>query len=131
MLGCFSPLNKAYGQQIENLMSDHVAHITKDNFFPAFHTTYNIAMTERNIQAGFQGAALVSFDPESVPMTRAPTPSNSRSTTARDWTSQTPKDLSEAISQSTLIKSRIIGYHDSSPTNIYNAVDQIEKGHSL
>jgi hypothetical protein len=52
-VGCFSPLKKAYGQQIEDLVRDHVAHITKDDLFPAFHTAYTIAMTESNIQGGF------------------------------------------------------------------------------
>jgi hypothetical protein len=111
-------------------MRDHVAHITKDDFFPAFHNAYNIAMTEINIQGGFRGAGLVPFNPENVLSTlnlmmRTLTPSNSRPTTAQDWTSQTPKNPTEATSQSTLIKSRIANHQDSSPTSIYNAVDQI------
>jgi hypothetical protein len=135
-VGCFSPLKKAYGQQIEDLMRDHVAHITKDDFFPAFYTAYNTAMTEDNIRGGFRGAGLVPFNPESVLskldlIIRTPTPSNSRPTTAQDWTSQTPKNPTEATSQSTLIKSRIARHQDSSPTSIYNAVDQIEKGAQL
>jgi hypothetical protein len=64
-------------------------------------------------------------------MIRTPTPSNSRPTTAQDWTSQTPKNSTEATSQSTLIKRRIASHQYSSPTSIYNAVDQIEKGAQL
>ena len=52
-VGCFSPLKKAYGRQIEDMMRAHISHITKDDFFPAFHAAFNIAMTESNIQGGF------------------------------------------------------------------------------
>jgi hypothetical protein len=135
-VGCFSPLKKAYSQQVEDLMRDYVMHITKDDFFPAFHAAYDIAMTESNIQGGFRGAGLVPLDPKRVLskldlMIRTPTPSNSRPTTAQDWTSQTPKNPIEAVSQSTLIKSRIASHQNSSPTSIYQAVDQIEKGAQL
>jgi hypothetical protein len=135
-VGCFSPLKKAYGQQIKDLMRDHVVHITKDDFFPAFHTAYNIAMTESNIQGGFRGAGLVPFNPESVLskldlIIRTPIPSNSRPTTAQDWTSQTPKNSTEATSQSALVKSRIANHQNSSPTSIFNTIDQIKKGAQL
>jgi hypothetical protein len=93
-------------------------------------------MTESNIQGGFRGAGLVRLDPKSVlskldVMVKTPTPYNSRPTAAQDWTSQTPKSLIKAVSQSTLIKSRIASHQNSSLTSIYNAVDQFEKGASL
>jgi hypothetical protein len=52
-VGCFSPLKRAYGRQIEDMMWAHIIHITKDDFFPAFHAAFNIAMTESNILGGF------------------------------------------------------------------------------
>ncbi|KFY73667.1 hypothetical protein V499_06259 [Pseudogymnoascus sp. VKM F-103] len=52
-ISCFGPLKKAYGRQIEDMMRAHISHITKDDFFPAFHAAFNIAMTESNIQGGF------------------------------------------------------------------------------
>ena len=48
-VSCFSPLKKAYGQQIEDMMRAQIVHITKDDFFPAFQAAFNIAMTESNI----------------------------------------------------------------------------------
>src|ERR1700722_654656 len=78
-VGCFSPLKKAYSRQIEDMMRAHIVYITKDDFFPAFHAAFNIAMTESNIRGGFQGARLLPFDPESVISTldlklKTPTP---------------------------------------------------------
>jgi hypothetical protein len=46
---CFSLLKKAYSQQIEDMMQAHITHITKDDFFPAFHIAFFTAMTENNI----------------------------------------------------------------------------------
>jgi hypothetical protein len=37
-VGCFSLLKKAYSRQIEDMMRAHIIHITKDDFFSAFHT---------------------------------------------------------------------------------------------
>jgi hypothetical protein len=48
-VSCFSPLKRAYGQQIEDIMQAHISHITKDDFFPAFHATFNTVMTKSNI----------------------------------------------------------------------------------
>jgi hypothetical protein len=57
-VGCFSPLKKAYSRQIEDIMRSHIIHISKDDFFPAFHAAFNIAMTESNIRGGFEGLDL-------------------------------------------------------------------------
>jgi hypothetical protein len=91
-VGCFSPLKKAYGRQIEDMMQAHIVHITKDDFFPAFYAAFNIAMTESNIRGGFRGAGLLPFNPESVISTldlklKTPTPPNSRPSTAQPWVS--------------------------------------------
>jgi hypothetical protein len=48
------------------MIQAQIVHITKDNFFPTFHATFNITMTESNIRGGFQGARLLPFDPKSV-----------------------------------------------------------------
>jgi DDE superfamily endonuclease len=134
-VGCFSPLKKAYSQQIEDMMRAYIVYITKDDFFPTFYTAFNIAMTESNIRGGFRGARLLPFDPESVISTlnlklKTPTPPTSRLSTAQPWISQTPNNLIEASSQSTFIKNRIAYHQNSSPTSIYDAVDQFAKGTS-
>ena len=82
-VGCFGPLKKAYGRQIEDLMRQQITHIAKEDFIPAFRAAFQVSLTEINIQGGFRGAAIVPFDPERVISTldlklRTPTPSNSR-----------------------------------------------------
>ena len=134
-IGCFSPLKKAYGRQIEDMMRAHITHITKDDFFPAFYNAFSAAMTESNIQGGFKGAGLVPFNPEGVISAldlklKTPTPTNSRPGTAQPWVSQTPKKPTEATSQTAFIKNRIACHQNSSPTSIYEAVDQFAKGTS-
>jgi hypothetical protein len=117
------------------MMLAHIAHITKDDFFPAFRNTFFATMTESNITGGFRGAGLLPFDPESVISAldlklKTPTPVNSRPGTAQPWVSQTPNNPTEATSQTTFIKNRIARHHNSSPTSIYEAVDQFAKGTS-
>jgi hypothetical protein len=134
-VGCFSPLKKAYSRQIENMMQAHITHITKDDFLPAFHVAHFAAMTESNIQGGFRGTGLLPFDPERVISTldlklHTLTPENSRPGTAQPWVSQTPNNPTEALSQTTFIKNRIAQHQNSSPTSIYDAVDQFAKGTS-
>jgi hypothetical protein len=65
-IDCFSPLKRAYGRQIESLIRDHINHITKLEFLPAFRVAYDQSITKENIYASFQGAGLVPYDPEVV-----------------------------------------------------------------
>jgi DDE superfamily endonuclease/Tc5 transposase DNA-binding domain len=134
-VGCFGPLKKAYGRQIEDMMRAHILHITKDDFFPAFHAAFKETITESNVQGGFRGAGLLPLDPEKVISAldlklKTPTPPNSRPSTAQPWVSQTPNNLIEASSQTTFIKTRIARHQNSSPTSIYEAVDHFAKGAS-
>ena len=134
-VGCFSPLKKAYGQQIEHLMRQQCTHITKEDFIPAFRAAFQVSLTESNIKGGFRGAGLVPFDPERVISTldlklRTPTPQNSRPNTAEPWTSQTPSNPTQATSQSSFIKERVARHQGSSPTAILDAIDQFTKGTS-
>src|SRR6478736_5126281 len=39
-VGCFGPLKKAYGREIERLMRCSINHISKTEFFPAFYAAY-------------------------------------------------------------------------------------------
>ncbi|KAL2885580.1 hypothetical protein HOO65_070042 [Ceratocystis lukuohia] len=65
-IGCFGPLKKAYGKEIEHLIRCSIPHVSKTDFFAAFHAAHQATMTERNIKGGFRGAGLVPSDPESV-----------------------------------------------------------------
>jgi len=132
-VGCFGPLKKAYGKQIENLIRSRTTHVSKEDFFPAFFVAHNAAMTESNIQGGFRGAGIVPLDPESViskldVKLKTPTPPASLPDNAHPWVSKTPNNPIEATSQSNYIKYRILQHQNSSPTGINDAVDLFAKG---
>ena len=132
-VGCFNPLKRAYGKELENFIKSHVNHITKTEFLIAFHAAHVAAMTPRNIQGGFKGAGLVPFDPECVISkldvklgTRTPPEATLPATQL--WTSQTPHNATETISQSEFVISRISSHQNSSPTQILSAAKQLADG---
>lgn len=90
-------------------------------------------MTESNIRAGFNAAGLVPLSPDIViskldVKLQTPTPSWPPIRESLPWASRTPNNPIEAISQSEFIKSRIAKHQNSSPTSIYDAIDQFSKG---
>ncbi|KAJ3551518.1 hypothetical protein NPX13_g11344 [Xylaria arbuscula] len=132
-VGCFGPLKAAYSRQIERLMKLHFTHISKVDFFHAFHAAFLASITEANILGGFRGSGLVPLDPEHViskleVVFRTPSPPRSPGLASTFWVSKTPSTALEATSQSEFIKKRISSHQSSSPTSIYQAVDQLTKG---
>ena len=132
-VGCFNPLKRAYGKALEDFIKSHVNHITKTEFLIAFHAAHVAAITPQNIQGGFRGAGLVPSDPECVISkldvklgTR--TPPEATVLPTQSWTSQTPHNATETISQSELVKSRISNHQNSSPTQILSAAKQLADG---
>ena len=131
-IGLFAALKIAYGAEISNLIKMHITHITKDDFFPAFKAAFLKAFTPENVAGGFRGSGLQPFDPEKVLSkldvrlhgpARPATPVGP----ARPWVSQTPSNAKEAISQSELIKTRVIRHQSSSPTTILDSIDKLTK----
>lgn len=132
-VGCFGPLKKAYGKEIEVLMRAGITHITKADFLPAFRAAFKAAMTDKNIQGAFRGAGLIPFDPKSVLSRldirpRTPLAVEEATELPRLWVPKTPNNPTEATSQTDYIKKRISHHQGSSPTSILSAVDQITKG---
>jgi hypothetical protein len=132
-VGCFGPLKRAYGGQVEKRVRAGTTHISKEDFFPAFLAAFQATMTVSNVQAGFRGAGLVPHDPESViarldVKLRTPTPEMRPPTTTQAWVSKTPNNPTEAGSQSEFIKTRVSLHQGSSPTPILEAIDQFTKG---
>jgi hypothetical protein len=122
-----------YGRQIELFIKAHINHITKVEFFLAFHTAYNQSITIENAKAGFCGAGLVPFSPQAViskldVRLRTPTPPRPPSIDANPWISQTPRNPTDALSQTTLVKNRIARHQGSSPTPIFETVAALAKG---
>ena len=131
-VGCFSPLKRAYGTEIEKLMRVYITHISKEDFFPAFVAAFRTAMTESNVRAGFRTTGLVPFDPDYVISQldirlRTPTPAPTLPTI---WEPKTPRNALELQSQSTYLKDRIVRHQNSSPTMILQGLDQAIKGAS-
>jgi hypothetical protein len=65
-VGCFSPLKRAYGDEINSLAQYSTKQIKKEAFLLAFKAAFEKAMTKDNIYAGFRGAGLVPHDLEAV-----------------------------------------------------------------
>jgi hypothetical protein len=129
-VGCFAPLKKAYGCQIENLARNYINHITKLEFLPAFKAAFDDSITKNNICASFRGAGLVPYDPEAVLAkldVKLRTPSPLPQAVA-PWESKTPSNAAELGSQSILIRNRIQRHQDSSPTAILDSLDQLTRG---
>jgi hypothetical protein len=131
-VGCFGPLKKAYGRQIEHLIRCSITYISKTEFFPAFHAAHQAAITESNIKGGFRGAGLAPFDPENViskldVQLRTPTPPVEVTIPSTPWTARTPKTVLEAQSHSKYLQGRIRNHKSSSPESIIEAVKHFEK----
>ncbi|KAF4969921.1 hypothetical protein FSARC_2940 [Fusarium sarcochroum] len=132
-VGCFAVLKMAYGREIEHLIRCSITHITKTEFFPAFHAAFQATFTEYNIRGGFRGAGLEPFDPENViskldVQLRTPTPADEVAEPSTPWISKTPKTALEAESQSEYLMRRIRRHRSSSPESILEAVISLAKG---
>ena len=131
-IGCYSVLKKIYGAEIEHVIKARITHITKPEFFLAFKAAFHRTFTKENVLGGFRGAGLIPYSPQAVLSKldiklRTPTPPGTPNELPSPWVSKTPQTTNEALSQSTLIKSRIARHHGSSPTPILAAVDQLSK----
>ncbi|EDN94080.1 hypothetical protein SS1G_09948 [Sclerotinia sclerotiorum 1980 UF-70] len=102
-------------------------------FMMAFKAAYQQSITIQNIKAGFRGAGLISFDPQSILSKldiriRTSIPPSTSLELTNFWISQTPHNPTEALLQSTLIKARIARHQSSSPTPIFETVQALAKG---
>jgi hypothetical protein len=131
-VGCFGPLKKAYGREIERLIRRSITHVSKTEFFPAFYAAFQATITESNIKGGFRGAGLAPFNTEVViskldVQLRTPTPAEEVAQKAQAWTSRTPNTVLEAGSQSKYLERRIGRHHSSSPESILEALRSLTK----
>jgi hypothetical protein len=127
----YSPLKRAYGDQINLFIRASINHITKSEFFLAFMAAHNKTFTEDNIQSAFKGAGISPWDPDSVISrldVRLQTPAQSLPVSPQHWECQTPSNAQQTIKQSSYIKGRISAHQGSSPTPIMEAVDRMAKG---
>jgi hypothetical protein len=135
-VGCFSVLELSYGAQIEHFIKAYINYITKVEFFIVFKAAYELLLSIQNGQAGFRGAGLIPYDPQVVISKldinlQAVTPPRLPSEDQDPWVSQTAHNLTEALSQSTLVKGRIAHHQGSSPTPIFESVASLARGTEL
>jgi hypothetical protein len=129
-VGCFSPLKRAYSREVESLMRDHINHVTKLEFLPAFKAAFDCSFTSANICSAFRGAGLVPLEPDTVlskldVQLRTPTPP---ALTEALWEARTPSNVRELEAQSSLIRERVRQHKSSSPASIIEAINQLKKG---
>ncbi len=128
-VGCFGPLKTAFSKQNQDLIKNHIFHVTKEDFLATFHTAFLASFNQSNIQAGFRGSGLHPFDPEAVLSQLEPVPgSPSLPPSQESWCTKTPSNTQEVDKQATLIKKRLERHQSSSPTPIYEVLDQLAKG---
>jgi hypothetical protein len=128
-VGCFSPLKTAFSKQNQNLIRNHIFHVTKVDFLSSFYTAFRASFTQENVKAGFRGSGLHPFDPEAVLSQLDPVlESLSLPSSQESWCTKTPKNTQEVDKQTTLIKKRLERHQSSSPTPIYEALSQLSKG---
>lgn len=78
-VACFSPLKRAYGRRVEELIRLNQHHVDKNDFLRLYIAARSEAFTEYNARVGFRVAGLVPYDPSVVldqlrPVFRTPTP---------------------------------------------------------
>ena len=127
-IGCFGPLKQAFSKLNQGLIRNHIFHITKEDFLATFYQAFNQAFTLDNIKGGFRGSGLVPFNPDEVlsrldPVLNSPEPPSERS-----WQAQTPSNSQQVEKQATLIKKKLQRHQSSSPSPIFDALDQLSKG---
>jgi hypothetical protein len=128
-VGCFGPLKTAFSKQNQNLIRNHIFHVTKVDFLSSFYTAFLASFTRENVKAGFSGSGLHPFDPEVVLSQLDPVlESLSLPSSQESWCTKTPKNTQEVDKQTTLIKKRLERHQSSSPTPIYEALSQLSKG---
>ncbi|USP82162.1 hypothetical protein yc1106_09436 [Curvularia clavata] len=126
-VGCFSPLKRAYSREVESLIRNHINHITKLEFLPAFKAAFNQSFTSANICSAFRGAGL----PDTVlskldVQLRTPTPPAALAEAL--WQACTPGNVRELEAQSTLISDRVRRHKSLLPASIIAAIGQLKKG---
>ena len=132
-VGCFSPLKRAYSREVESLIRNHINHITKLEFLPAFKAAFQRSFRSSNIRGAFQGSGLVPFKPEAVlsklskGLAGVHTPPEQVLLDV-PWESQTPSNVRELEAQSALLREKIRRRVSSTPPSIVDVVQRLTKG---
>ena len=132
-VGCFSPLKREYGHQVEICMELGRNHIDKLDFLEAFKPARAAALNSSNINSGFAAAGLVPYNPERVLSRlqfklRTPTPPISETATATRQTPKTPHTMAQLAQEYTTIKGLLKRRSKSPPSPTEQALKRVIKG---
>jgi hypothetical protein len=131
-VGCFSPLKRAYGHEIQELARQGVYHIDKIDFLTAYTRIRPAVLTQQNIQAGFQATGLIPPCPErvlsSLTVVRTPSPPGTTADNNVAWTAETPRTIAQLEKQAQHVKD-LLHRQSQSPTS--QAIRQLVKGCQL
>ena len=131
-VGCFSPLKRAYGHEIQELARQGVYYIDKIDFLTAYTRIRPAVLTQQNIQAGFQATGLIPPCLErvlsSLTVVRTPSPLGTTADNNVAWTAETPRTIAQLEKQAQHVKD-LLHRQSQSPTS--QAIRQLVKGCQL
>ena len=132
-VGCFSPLKRAYGHQVETCMQLGRNHIDKLDFIEAFKPARMAALNASNIRSGFAATGLIPHNPQRVlshlyHKPRTPTHPESETTMAAFRTPKTPNTVAQVAQEYTTIKNLLKQRSRSPPSPAEQALNRVVKG---
>ena len=93
-VGCFSPLKRSYGHEVQALARQGIHHIDKEDFLAIYTKVRPFIFTDQNIKSGFLAGGLVPYDPQrvlsSLPVIKTPSPPSTANGLAPLWIPETP-----------------------------------------
>lgn len=106
--GCFSPLKLLHGQEVQDLVSQGVHHIGKEDFLSIYSKIRQSVLTEQTIKGGFRATGFIPCDPQRVISSLVVTKTPSRPRVSHGekpkWTSETAQSLVRLQQQVQLIR---------------------------
>jgi hypothetical protein len=131
-VSCFSPLERAYGHEIQELARQGVYHIDKVDFLTIYTRIRPAVFTQQNIQAGFQATGLIPPCPDrvlsSLTVVRTPSPPATAADNNVAWTAETPRTIAQLEQQGRHIRD-LLRRRSQSP--ILQAISQLVKSGQL
>jgi hypothetical protein len=131
-VGCFSPLNRAYGCEVAELARQGVFHIDKLDFLWIYQRIRESVLSDQNIKAGFLATGLIPYSPErvlsSLTVVRTPSPPGTTVDGSASWTAETPRTTDQLQQQARLVRD-LLRRQSQSPTSL--AISQLVKGCQL
>ncbi|USP78806.1 hypothetical protein yc1106_06231 [Curvularia clavata] len=131
-VGCYSPLKRAYGREVDELARQGVYHIDKIDFLTAYTQIRPTIFTQQNIQAGFRATGLIPFRPDrvlsSLTIIRTPSPPQTivdSGTTNSAWQAETPHTVAQLQQQAKCLQDRL---HRESQSPTSQLLRQVIKG---